>query len=739
MTVAGTLPAVAGAAVAVLYDTPLLLLLVLIAAACAAAAPVAAGRRRPGLGAPGALLGLVVLVVALALVANAGTGPAEALRELAGSTKHLLSFAPPVPTRLDTLAPPLVVVWVAAFSGAALAARGRRLLASAPAVGVLVAALLLVGRAAPVPGWVAPAVAAGVAILIFDGRRTARTGPERQTERMRQTEPAEWEVPLRSHTAGRVRRSSYALAAGAVVLLVASGLLAARTVPDDGRIDLRAQYQPPEQQPQPIDPLTRLAGWAKGDSQLLASVHFVGGGPVAGQATTWRWAILDRFDGARWTSSIRYRPAGHRMREPASGQPEPAGDDRPAGTVEARLEIDPTLAPWLPTPGPVRQLTGPSVAVNGEHDSVMATSGPTSYGLVADSATLDPTRPADQAIIATLTAGTPANVADAVAAPELPDSLHDIADRFAPSAGKSDGNRALELQELLRNGEFVTNAPPGHLYVRLAQFFDDHSPAYLKGTSEQFATAFAVLARTVGLPTRVVVGFGVPPGAPTQIDITGPGMRAWPEVYFTGRGWVRFEPTPTNSGTSAARTRPKLKDLLPAPPPPADAQPVPAGREGQHGHGPRHSGSGVSAVAIGLVVLGGLLAVAVLTLLVLAVLRWRLRSRRRRLPADAGRVIGAWREFEDAAELAGVGSRPAPATVVATHVAARINAPPAPLHELARIANAAAFGPDGMVGPHDAVRAWAITDRATAALRGAAPRRRRLSWWVRPGPLRSRR
>src|SRR5262249_37748887 len=129
----------------------------------------------------------------------------------------------------------------------------------------------------------------------------------------------------------------------------------------------------------------------------------------------------------------------------------------------------------------------------------------------------------------------------------------------------------------------------------------------------------------------------------------------------------------------------------------------------------------------------------VLALLVVVVLRWRLRRRRRRWPADASRVIGAWREFEDAAELAGVGSHPATATAVATRVAAPFNAPPPPLRELARIANAAAFGPDGTVGPQDAVRAWVISDRVTAAMRGAAPRGRRLSWWVRPGPLRSRR
>ena len=67
------------------------------------------------------------------------------------------------------------------------------------------------------------------------------------------------------------------------------------------------------------------------------------------------------------------------------------------------------------------------------------------------------------------------------------------------------------------------------------------------GYCQQFSTAFALLARTLGYPSRVSVGFL--PGEPLPDDddtlvVRGTHAHAWPEVYFEDYGWVRFEPTP---------------------------------------------------------------------------------------------------------------------------------------------------------------------------------------------------
>jgi transglutaminase-like putative cysteine protease len=69
-----------------------------------------------------------------------------------------------------------------------------------------------------------------------------------------------------------------------------------------------------------------------------------------------------------------------------------------------------------------------------------------------------------------------------------------------------------------------------------------------KGYCQQFAFAMAVIARLAGIPARVVVGY-------TQGSFTGSNTwqvktsdaHAWPELYFPGAGWLRFEPTPPNA------------------------------------------------------------------------------------------------------------------------------------------------------------------------------------------------
>jgi transglutaminase-like putative cysteine protease len=67
-----------------------------------------------------------------------------------------------------------------------------------------------------------------------------------------------------------------------------------------------------------------------------------------------------------------------------------------------------------------------------------------------------------------------------------------------------------------------------------------------KGYCQQFAAAFAVLARIDGLPTRIAVGFlpgSQEKGSDTYV-VTGSEYHAWPQVYFPGTGWIDFEPTP---------------------------------------------------------------------------------------------------------------------------------------------------------------------------------------------------
>ena len=113
---------------------------------------------------------------------------------------------------------------------------------------------------------------------------------------------------------------------------------------------------------------------------------------------------------------------------------------------------------------------------------------------------------------------------------------------------RSDYHRALLLQDYFRlDGGFrydlEVHSGPG--IDSLEEFLFDVRAGYC----QQFASAYAAMARSIGLPTRVAVGFtwgdwDSGRGEQGAYVVRGKHAHAWPEVYFAGTGWVRFEPTP---------------------------------------------------------------------------------------------------------------------------------------------------------------------------------------------------
>ena len=67
-----------------------------------------------------------------------------------------------------------------------------------------------------------------------------------------------------------------------------------------------------------------------------------------------------------------------------------------------------------------------------------------------------------------------------------------------------------------------------------------------QGYSEYFASAMAVLLRTVGVPARVAVGYttGDLTDVPGIYAVADHNSHGWVEVYFPGYSWIPFEPTP---------------------------------------------------------------------------------------------------------------------------------------------------------------------------------------------------
>ncbi|MFC6153296.1 transglutaminaseTgpA domain-containing protein [Nocardioides yefusunii] len=71
------------------------------------------------------------------------------------------------------------------------------------------------------------------------------------------------------------------------------------------------------------------------------------------------------------------------------------------------------------------------------------------------------------------------------------------------------------------------------------------SPEGRVGYCEQFAASMALMARSLGIPARVAVGFLEPERIGEESYVfSSHDLHAWPELYFEGAGWLRFEPTP---------------------------------------------------------------------------------------------------------------------------------------------------------------------------------------------------
>ena len=225
--------------------------------------------------------------------------------------------------------------------------------------------------------------------------------------------------------------------------------------------------------------------------------------------------------------------------------------------------------------------------------------------------------------------------------------------------------QAFALQDWFRTGfEYDLDVAPGHSSSRLETFLLSER----RGYCEQFAGAFAALARTLGLPTRVAVGFT--PGIALDTDsdggtlysVRGEHAHAWPEVFISGAGWVAFEPTPGRGAPGAEdytfvaeqqdTPGPSTAPALTPPPSPAPApsgeRPPPASPPGpaDPGAGDGNTIAGRVAVLVGLSA-AGVASAGALYVAATAGLRVIQRRRRRHWAlGDAGRrAIVAWEEI----------------------------------------------------------------------------------------------
>ena len=105
-------------------------------------------------------------------------------------------------------------------------------------------------------------------------------------------------------------------------------------------------------------------------------------------------------------------------------------------------------------------------------------------------------------------------------------------------------DQAVALQDWFRSEfRYSTTVRSGNDADYLEQFLRERV-----GYCEQFAATMALMARTLGIPARVAIGFAQGERDGDSWNLTLRDAHAWPELWFAGTGWIRFEPTPQGEG-----------------------------------------------------------------------------------------------------------------------------------------------------------------------------------------------
>lgn len=265
----------------------------------------------------------------------------------------------------------------------------------------------------------------------------------------------------------------------------------------------------------------------------------------------WRMVVLDRFDGRLWRPSGT-EEAGHV--DLGAGYRRFTQVDAPRGrTLQQSVEIGQLATPWLPAAADPFAI-GLEEDLGARHDmrtGVLEISGETSEGMRYEIGSEQPW-PSTRALEKVTPNNPLGDPRYTALPPDLPSRLGDIALEVTAGSNTPLGDM-LAIQDHLRSFTYDERARAGHGVNDMLYFLEDSQTGYC----EQFAAAMAVLARSLGYPARVAIGFL--PGERQEdgrFRVTTSQVHAWPEVHFGDYGWLPFEPTP-------GRTNPSAQYLLP--------------------------------------------------------------------------------------------------------------------------------------------------------------------------------
>ncbi len=256
-----------------------------------------------------------------------------------------------------------------------------------------------------------------------------------------------------------------------------------------------------------------------------------------------RIVTADSFDGNVWQPNTNDVPSKNKATNQLPLAPGLNLQAVSTAAVNSQVQVGNLKETYLPMPYPATKVEAPGTWLYDAETLNVIGDGRDTKNLDYSVQSLDVEPTVDQLDNAGL-AGT--NLASYTALPEkMPALITETANQVAGTG--TPYQQAIRLQRYFRDTggfKYSTNAPTTNAgdsgLTAMVKFLQQKT-----GYCVHFATTMATMARVLNIPARVAVGFL--PGEKDKdgyYDVTAHDAHAWPELYFEGVGWVRFEPTP---------------------------------------------------------------------------------------------------------------------------------------------------------------------------------------------------
>ncbi|HMR48829.1 MAG TPA: transglutaminase-like domain-containing protein [Arachnia sp.] len=606
-------------------------------------------------------------------------------------------------------------------------------------------------RTAPTAPWLGAALGAGLLVWMTGHRLAAHRS-------------ASTRFLVRKET-GISRGTMRVIVAAVVIALAAGGAVAANQVAE-GRVYrqvLRDLVEPPLDLHDFPSPLMKFRLYELTEKTNVLFRVEVQEGKKMPEGARLRLAVMDSYDGVVFSVSEK---AGTFVR---SGRELPIPDSekreikcemqavRPKETLTLRVTPDKYDDVWLPSPGLSTTMAfqgDPAVAKEqakrlhfNKKTFQALTAARFGKGSVLEVTAAPIISHTDAERYGFATAGTGCGPRAQVT--ERPDVLGELATTLTAEA-TSTYEKLTKIQDYLHEKGAYSDGKDGrsrsgHTKERLKYMFDQPN---LVGDDEQYAVAMALMADSLGIPVRVVLGFyplekemAKPDGG--WGELTGEEARVWVEASLDGVGWVSFDPSPDRDKeleTEVPEPKPQPKPQVDPPPNPPERLPeepiVPDEPPDQEEEEEEADSNLMRYLLIAAAAAGGA-GILALPFLVILGMKARRATRRRTRGTPSDQVAGAWDEIVDRARDMGY---QAPSTTTRRESAAGLQEayPQVGVAPLAGHIDALVFGPVPP-GEHQRDAAWETVPAVKKALLVQVPWYRRVPARLSLRSLRGRR